>query len=224
MKSLELRKGTSDLYDVSGPTAVKVGQIDYDLRKIKPLREPHTGKLDEGTENFDLLEYAYKNDLILLDPHLDIKSGALKEWVKEHLDDLWNHWFNYWVPRMGAAETVAGEIIRAMERLRYRHWNDGDMVGVGYGNETCNSSNRYLLSYVYGYKDLDYGGLEKADDYERDMADNHFQVVIFLLTIGQILFLMYNTEDSRKMTEEDRRRSDDDCGIWGEDEDEEDEY
>jgi hypothetical protein len=210
------------LYDVSGPTVVKVGQIDYDLRKIKSLREPHTGKLDEGTENFDLLEYAYKNDLILLDPHLNIKSGALKEWVKEHLDDLWSHWFAYWVPRLGAAETVAGEIIRAMGRLRYRYWNDGDMAGVGYGNETCNSSNRYLLSHVYGYKDLDYGGLEKADDYERDMADNHFQVVIFLLTIGQILFFMYNTENSRKRTEEDRRRSDADCGIWGEDE--EDEY
>jgi hypothetical protein len=61
-----------------------------------------------------------------------------------------------------------------------------------------------------------------TDDYERDMADNHFQVVIFLLTIGQILFFMYNTEDSRKMTEEDRRRSDADCGIQVEDE--EDEY
>jgi len=38
MKPLELRKGTSDLYDVSGPTAVKVGQIDYDLRnRIREL-------------------------------------------------------------------------------------------------------------------------------------------------------------------------------------------
>lgn len=217
MESLELRKGTDYLYDVSGPTAVKVGQIDYDKRTIKPLREPHTGKIDEGTENFDLLEYAYKNDLILLDPHLEINSGALEEWVTEHLDDLWDHWFTYWVPGMGAAKTVAGEIIRAMERLRYRFWNDGDMVGVEYGNETCNSSNRYLLDQVYGYKDLDYDGLAKADDYESDMADNHFQTVIFLLTIGQNLFFMDNTEDSREMTEEDRRRSDADCGSWGED-------
>lgn len=217
MESLELRKGTDYLYDVSGPTAVKVGQIDYDKRTIKPLREPHTGKLDEGTENFDLLEYAYKNDLILLDPHLEINSGALEEWVTEHLDDLWDHWFAYWAPGMGTAKTVAGEIIRAMERLRYRLWNDGDMVGVEYGNETCNSSNRYLLDRVYGYKDLDYGGLAKADDYESDLADNHFQTVIFLLTIGQNLFFMDNTEDSREMTEEDRRRADADCGIWDED-------
>jgi hypothetical protein len=61
-----------------------------------------------------------------------------------------------------------------------------------------------------------------TDDYERDMADNRFQVVIFLLTIGPTLFFMYNTEDSREMTEEDRRRSDADCGIQVEDE--EDEY
>lgn len=48
------------------------------------------------------------------------------------------------VPDMGKADTVAGEIIRAMDRLVYRFLNDGDCVGIDYGNETCNGSYRYL--------------------------------------------------------------------------------
>jgi hypothetical protein len=66
----------------------------------------------------------------------------------DHIDKLDNEYFNdlrdKYVPGMGAAETRAGEIIRAMDRLIYRFFNDGDMVGKGYGNETCNSSYRYL--------------------------------------------------------------------------------
>ena len=36
-------------------------------------------------------------------------------------------------------ETVGGEIIRAINRLGYRWWNDGDKFFVGYGVETCGS-------------------------------------------------------------------------------------
>ena len=48
------------------------------------------------------------------------------------------------VPATGKADTVAGEIIRAVSRIAYRNWNDGDHVGVGYGNETCIPAARYL--------------------------------------------------------------------------------
>jgi len=49
------------------------------------------------------------------------------------------------VPTRGNADTVAGEIIRAVSRIAYRNWNDGDHVGVGYGKETCNPAARYLM-------------------------------------------------------------------------------
>ena len=48
------------------------------------------------------------------------------------------------MPPSGKAETVAGEIIRAVDRLWYRCYNDGDKINVGYGKETCNGSARYL--------------------------------------------------------------------------------
>lgn len=56
-----------------------------------------------------------------------------------------NALFKRLVPSSGKASTVAGEIIRAISRIAYRSWNDGDHVGVGYGKETCNPAARYLM-------------------------------------------------------------------------------
>ena len=53
--------------------------------------------------------------------------------------------FEELVPASGKAATVAGEIVRAINRLAYRNYNDGDHVGVGYGRETCNPAARYLM-------------------------------------------------------------------------------
>lgn len=56
-----------------------------------------------------------------------------------------NELFDELVPASGRADTVAGEIVRAVSRIGYRWWNDGDMIGVGYGKETCNAAARYLV-------------------------------------------------------------------------------
>lgn len=57
-----------------------------------------------------------------------------------------NALFEELVPPSGKADTVAGEIIRAVSRIGYRNYNDGDHVGVGYGKETCNPAARYLMA------------------------------------------------------------------------------
>lgn len=54
--------------------------------------------------------------------------------------------FEELVPCSGKAESLAGEIVRAMMRISYRNWNDGDHVGVGYGKETCNPAARFLIN------------------------------------------------------------------------------
>lgn len=56
-----------------------------------------------------------------------------------------NALFSELVPVSGKADTVAGEIVRAVSRIGYRNYNDGDHIGVGYGKETCNPAARYLL-------------------------------------------------------------------------------
>lgn len=46
-----------------------------------------------------------------------------------------NALFSELVPASGKADTVAGEIVRAVSRIGYRNYNDGDHIGVGYGKE-----------------------------------------------------------------------------------------
>lgn len=55
-----------------------------------------------------------------------------------------NALFEELVPASGKADTVAGEIVRAITHIGYRNYNDGDHIGVGYGKETCNPAARYL--------------------------------------------------------------------------------
>ena len=59
--------------------------------------------------------------------------------------DRINELFEELVPMVGKADTVAGEIVRATCRIGYRWCNDGDQIGVEYGNETCNCAARYLI-------------------------------------------------------------------------------
>ena len=54
--------------------------------------------------------------------------------------------FEELVPLEGKADTLAGEIVRAISRIGYRFYNDGDQVGVGYGKQTSNPPARFLAS------------------------------------------------------------------------------
>lgn len=56
-----------------------------------------------------------------------------------------NELFDELVPRDGKAESKAGEIVRAVCRIGYRFYNDGDMCNRDYGKETCNPAARFLV-------------------------------------------------------------------------------
>lgn len=61
-------------------------------------------------------------------------------------DNRINELFKELVPFEGKADTVAGEIVRAICRIGYRYINDGDRIDIGYGKQTCNPAARYLQS------------------------------------------------------------------------------
>lgn len=61
------------------------------------------------------------------------------------IDEKLNELFRELVPDVGKADTLAGEIVRAITRIGYRWWNDGDMINKGYGKETCNAAARFLM-------------------------------------------------------------------------------
>lgn len=60
--------------------------------------------------------------------------------INEKLEAL----FEILVPRSGQAETFAGELVRAVMRIGYRWYNDGDYFYTGYGLETCGSSAAFI--------------------------------------------------------------------------------
>lgn len=59
-------------------------------------------------------------------------------------DDKLEALFDILVPSSGPAETLAGELVRAMMRIEYRYYNDGDYFYTGYGLETCGSSAAFI--------------------------------------------------------------------------------
>ena len=134
-------------------------------------------------------------------------------------DEKWEQLYDEYVPSMGTAQTVGGEILRAMARIIYRFYNDGDMVGVGYGNETCNSSDRYLCDAVPGYLSLD--GFSDEHRYEEAMKRNHRICFEFLQDKPEV-FEQENTDDSRTPSEEDyrREREEEEPGGWWDEPDE----
>jgi len=95
-----------------------------------------------------------------------------------------NKLFDELVPAMGKADTEAGEIVRALGRIRYRYLNDGDMIGVDYGNETCNAAARYLAKHVGGKAAQEINliwGTDYADAYERFLTALEAIVYQYLL-------------------------------------------
>ena len=70
---------------------------------------------------------------------------AIRESAESNqLDEL----FELVVPGRGMCDSVGGEIVRAMTRILYRDWNDGDVFYEGYGKETCMSSVEYLCNVI----------------------------------------------------------------------------
>lgn len=93
--------------------------------------------------------------------------------MNEQIEKALCNLFEELVPVVGKAESKAGEMVRAVNRIVYRYYNDGDQIGIEYGKETCNAPARFLSRYgsedvVYAIEKLwecyDYGKYEKYLD------------------------------------------------------------
>ena len=130
-----------------------------------------------------------------------IKEG-LKTAVKpsDVLDDI----FHDVVPRSGKADSVGGEIVRAMMRILYRDYNDGDIFYSGYGVETAAPSVCYLIDTVEESKDSFERIVEhqfKEDEYTDALEDITSEILQYLVDNSH-LFGEPNEEDSRDYSTE----------------------
>ena len=81
------------------------------------------------------------------------------------------------VPASGMADTVIGEIFRAVGRLGYRNWNDGDYFYEGYGCETCGSSATFLKGFPEYRETIYEMENSKRSEYENGLDKLYAQAV-----------------------------------------------
>lgn len=112
--------------------------------------------------------------------------------------------FENLVPSSGAAETVAGELVRAMMRILYRDSNDGDKFFQGYGIETCGSSAEYLFDNGFDedIQNMLDNAYQLADDDEKytDAITLLAEHVVNRIAEDNSLVWTLNEEDSRDYT------------------------
>jgi len=101
------------------------------------------------------------------------------------------------MPPSGKAETVAGEIIRAADRIHYRWWNDGDKINVGYGKETCNGTARYLEKISGSEFPVEVWNGSLGEDAYTEFTENLVAEMYAFIKAHPELETTPNTEDSR---------------------------
>lgn len=142
------------------------------------------------------------------------KQKYMGVWGKlsETDDKRWEELTDKYMPASGKADSVGGEIIRAMNRLVYRYYNDGDTISRFYGCAVnyLITANAYIRKYIPAYIDLE----EVSYDYEVSLCKD-LKIVLDYLVSNPNLFEMENTEDFI----ENAPRND----AWYEDTDEDDE-
>lgn len=108
-------------------------------------------------------------------------------------------WFKVLVPQSGPADTLAGELIRAMMRILYRDFNDGDRFFSGYGLETCGGSAQFLIEntnneIATALKKIAENNLE-SDEYTEAIEDVSTRLLRYLNN-NKGLIGTENTDDS----------------------------
>lgn len=143
--------------------------------------------------------------------------GGLTPENKEFFDDKYERF----VPWSGNCNTLGGEIIRAINRICYRFYNDGDTVARYYGS-SYNSSwacDEFLCKRVPGYESMK--DIDNDDERFEEALCRNLNHITEYLRRNKALFEVENHEDcianAPYMTYDDEY--DDECDYedeWGE--------
>jgi len=98
----------------------------------------------------------------------------LKEFVGKELEDRNEPLYDALVAGQGKSETVEGEMLRAINRIAYRFYNDGDKYFQGYGTETAGPAHSFLVNANHPLKSAMIKVLDEPSgdsSYERMLKD-----------------------------------------------------
>lgn len=244
MKEYTLVGVDGNVFAVIGYTANAMREVGFSRHEIDNFRLNMTSKTSYDAVLCDCIAKVEECNHMLEEKKLkeEAERKALAERqitrTQEEVDAYIEDLFDKLVPAAGKAETVAGEIIRAICKITYRWFNDGDYAGYGYGMETAGSA----CTYLTGFDEIEphiYTLLNIVDDeesYEKALLALS-NVVINYLESHKELFSEKNEEDFQECfewcgdddEEEERRHwgdpdwgEEDEDDDWDDDEDEDD--
>lgn len=160
---------------------------------------------------------------------MNYKSAFNQHPSREVLDNRLDQYFSKYVPASGACKTEGGELVRAMIRIIYRWYNDGDQIMEGYGRETCNAAARSILRKLLRHNiDIEDMNIKRILEKGYNCFGNEYDYKIYedaeylidVLDKHPELFEMDNTGDMFSYTDS---AADVDDGDWYDDEEEDDE-
>ena len=166
----------------------------------------------------NILSEALNDETLISSGVMEIADDINKEF---DIDGNIDSWLKAYMKDEGKSNTVGGEILRAFAKIRYRYYNDGDMIGRGYGKETVNPAARYLYEHVLDSSTAD---IEEMLNGESDINSSHETYEDWLegyegslenyLRNNEELFHTPNKEDMLDYrTEEDKDSSVTECYI-----------
>lgn len=158
-------------YNISYDQIVKDTRRKYDAEQSEKAQAAEKQRMIElGKGQYNEVKQAVQGQ--------DLKS-----------DDVLTKLHEILVPSNGKAESTAGELIRALMRLQYRWYNDGDYFFKGYGLQTAGPSAAYIADTVKGDASVliqttaenGHEYLYDDDDYEQFLYDLQVNVINYIL-------------------------------------------
>ena len=101
----------------------------------------------------------------------DYFSEPLKEFIGGDLEKRNESLYDKLVPGMGKADTQEGEMLRAINRIIYRYYNDGDEYFRGYGTETAGPAHSFLVNANTGVRSAMEKIFGDGTNYEETIQD-----------------------------------------------------
>lgn len=138
---------------------IKRAEIEREMEN-DPSIEPEGGPVaDMYGDQLNKIDNAIEKAALVFNQPMDYdtavgKVNEIDEYLSGDLEKRNEPLFDKLVPSSGDSKFVEGEMIRAMNRIVYRWYNDGDKFWQGYGTETAGPAHSFLVNSDEVPKDI----------------------------------------------------------------------
>lgn len=188
-------------------TTLKISRAIGGPRRVTKINTPYSEDVDcyvseiYIVRNLDESAFSIKNRLTQR-ADVNLEDRLLKESFPKRQEEF-DKLFDKYVPGSGKAPTVAGELLRAVGRIGYRYFNDGDKIGTGYGRETVNAAARYVMKKGSPSMATTIEQLWSSDPYYEMINDQKYEILLNKLVNTTLQFIETNPELTEKPNNED---------------------